>query len=99
MKHIYSLLLLLALAIACKQKIISGKELEDKLKETMANHLHQTLQPGTEFTIKEIIYYPDQIKKLYICTFKVELRTATKDTTGTMMALIPNDFSKVTRTQ
>ena len=95
----YSLILFLILGIACKQKILSGKELEDKLKETMGDHLHKTLKPGTEFKIKEMIYYADPIKKLYLCTFTVDMHTAAKDTTGTMMALIPNDFSKVTRTQ
>jgi len=97
MKYFYSLILILALGIACKQKILSGKELEDKLKKTMADHLAKTLQPGTKYTIKEIIYYPDKIKKLYICTFQVEVQTATTDTTGTMTAYIPNDFSKVDR--
>ena len=89
----------MAISAGCKQKILSGKELEDKLKQTMTDHLHKTLQPGTDFTIKEIIYYPDQIKKIYICTFKVEMHTPAKDTIGEMQALIPNDFSSVTRTQ
>ena len=99
MKYLYSLLLLVALGTACKQKILSGKALDDKLKKTMADYLHQTFKPGTEAAIKDLIYYPDKIKKVYICTFTVEVRTATSDTTGTMMAEIPNDFSKVTRTQ
>jgi len=99
MKYFYSLFILLALGTACRQKVLSGKELEDKLNKTMTDYLHKTLKPGTEVTIKDIIYYPDKMKKIYICTFTVELRTATSDTTGTMMALIPNDFSKVTRTQ
>lgn len=99
MKYSYSLLLLLALGTACKQKILSGKELEDKLKTTMSDYLHKTLKPGTEVTIKDVVYYPEKMQKLYICTFTVELRTPTSDTTGTMMAFIPNDFSKVTRTQ
>ena len=99
MKYFYSLLLLLVLITACKQKVLSGKALEDKLNKTMAKHLHETLKPGTEVIIKDLVYYPDKMKNLYICTFTVELKTATSDTTGTMMALIPNDFSKVTRTQ
>ena len=99
MKYFYSLLLLLVLITACKQKILSGKALEDKLNKTMADYLHNTLKPGTEVIIKDLVYYPDKMKNLYMCTFTVELKTATSDTTGTMMALIPNDFSKVTRTQ
>jgi len=99
MKYFYSLILFLALGIACKQKILSGKELEDKLKETMADHLHKTLQPGAEVTIKDIVYYTDPIKKHYICTFNVAIHTPAKDTTGEMKATIPNDFSKVNRIQ
>src|SRR6188768_1972746 len=99
MKYIYSLLLLCMLITACKQKVLSGKALEDKLNKTMADYLHKTLKPGTEVIIKDLVYYPEKMEKLYICTFTVELRTATSDTTGNMMAYIPNDFSKVTRTQ
>jgi hypothetical protein len=99
MKHFYAFILLLALGTACKQKILSGKELEDKLKETMTDYLHKTLGPGTEITIKDLNYYPDKIKKSYICTFDVTLHTGNKDTSGVMKAFIPNDFSKVDRIQ
>jgi hypothetical protein len=99
MKYFYSLILLLALGTACKQKVLSGKELEDKLKETMTEHLHKTLKPGTEFTIKDMTYYADKIKKYYICTFDVTVHSGNKDTSGVMKAFIPNDFSKVDRTQ
>ena len=99
MKYFYSLLLLFMLVTACKQKVLSGKALEDKLNKTMIKHLHETLKPGTEVIIKDLIYYPEKMKNLYMCTFTVELKTATSDTTGIMTALIPNDFSKVTRTQ
>lgn len=99
MKYFYTLVLLLALSTACRQKALSGKALEDKLTKTMADYLHQTLKPGTEVTIKDIVYYPEKMKNIYICTFNVELKTATSDTTGKMMALISNDFKKVTRTQ
>jgi hypothetical protein len=99
MKYFYSFLLLLALVTACRPKPLSGKALENKLNETMVDYLHKTLKPGSEVTIKDLVYYPEKTKNLYICTFTVEIRTATSDTTGTMMALIPNDFSKVTRTQ
>ena len=87
------------LVTACKQKVLSGKALEDKLNKTMSEYLHETLKPGTEVIIKDLVYYPEKMKNHYICTFTVQLRTATSDTTGTMTALIQNDFSKVTRTQ
>lgn len=99
MKYMYSLLLLVTLAVACEQKILSGKELEDKLKETMTDYLGETLRPGTVFIIKDMNYYPDKIKNHYICTFDVSMRTASKDTTGVMKAIISRDFSKVDRIQ
>ena len=99
MKPFYFLICLFIVCSSCKQKILSGKELEDKLTATMSDHLKKTLQQGTTFNIKETIYFPDKIKNVYICTFNVELHTPTKDTTGEMKALIPNDFSKVERIQ
>jgi len=99
MKYLYTLVFLLALGTGCKQKLLSGKELEDKLKETMTDFLHKTLQPGTEFTIKEMTYYPEKKKKLYICNFNVDLHIGNKDTTGMMTAYISNDFKKVDRTR
>ena len=99
MKYFFTFILLLTLGTACKQKILSGKELEDKLKETMTDYLHKTLQPGTEFTITEMSYYAEKEKKYYICKFDVRMHAGNRDTTGVMTAIIPNDFSKVDRTQ
>jgi len=99
MKYLFTFILLLALGTGCKQKILSGIELENKLKETMTDYLHKTLRPGTEFKIKDLIYYPDKIKKVYICTFIVDMHTGKKDTTGNMIAFITNDFKKIERTQ
>lgn len=99
MKPLRLLIAVLTLCASCKQKILSGKELDDKITQTMADHLHKTLQAGTTFNIKETIYYPDKIKNAYICTFNVEIHTPTKDTIGEMKAIIPNDFSNVERIQ
>ena len=99
MKPALAILAFLVVCISCKQKVLSGKELEDKLKETMSDHLRKTLQPDVTFKITDLIYYPDQIKKHYNCTFKVEIHGPAKDTVGEMKALIPNDFSKVDRIQ
>ena len=99
MKLLHFIIALLIVCTSCKQKVLSGKELEDKLAKTMAAHLKKTLQEGTKFDIKETIYYPDKIKNQYICTFTVEIHAPTKDTIGEMKALIPNDFSKVERIQ
>lgn len=98
MKYFFSFILLLAVGGGCKPRILSGAELENKLKETMKNYLDTTLEAGVTFTIKDVIYYPEKKKKLYLCQFHVNVHYKT-DTTGTMAATISNDFSKVERTQ
>jgi hypothetical protein len=99
MKYFITLFLVLTLGAGCKQKILAGKELDDKLKETMTEYLHKTMRPGTEVKIRELTYYADKERKLYVCAFSVDVHSGSSDTTGVMNALIPNDFSKVTRTQ
>ena len=97
MKYFLSLLLVFALSMGCNQKPISGKELEDKLKSAMNDYLHATLKDSTEYEIKEMTFYPDKERNIYICSFKVRLRTPASDTTGVMMTTISKDFKKVTR--
>jgi len=99
MRYFFSVLLSIFLITACKQKVLSGKELEDKLKETMIEYLHKTMRPGTEVKIREMTWYADKERKIYICEFSVNVHTATSDTTGMMTASISQDFNKVTRTQ
>ena len=99
MKHIFTFILLLALGMGCKPKVISGVELQNKLKETIDEYLHKTLQPGTIVVVKDVIYYPERMKRVYICQFHVNMRFGNGDTTGVVEATISNDFSKVIRTR
>lgn len=99
MRSFFTFILLLWLGAGCKPKILSGAELENKLIETMKDHLDKTLQPGVKFTIKDVAYYPEKIKKQYLCQFHVHMRFNTHDTTGVMAATISNDFKEVKRTQ
>jgi len=100
MKYFFAFTLLLMMIVAgCKPKILAGKELEDKLIETMTEHLHKTLKPGTEFTVKDVIYYPEASQKLYYCEFHVNMNIKGRDTTGLMKAMISNDFNTVERRQ
>ena len=99
MKYFLTFILLLAVGAGCKPKVITGAELENKLIETMNDYLHKTLQQRVEFTIKDVTYYPEKTKKLYICQFHVNMHFSNKDTTGIVSATISNDFSKVVRTQ
>ena len=93
------ILLVSALMIGCKPKVLSGVALQNKLIETMDQYLHQTLKPGARFTIKDVIYYPEETKKFYICQFHVRMQYGNTDTIGIMAATITNDFKKVHRTQ
>ncbi|MBI1781588.1 MAG: hypothetical protein HYR66_09500 [Sphingobacteriales bacterium] len=99
MKYCYALLLVLALGIACKPKPLTGKELEDKLKTTMTDYLHKSMKPGTEVEIKDMTYYPDNIKNVYLCEFNVRVKYQQSDTTGKMSAAISTDFKTVNRTR
>lgn len=99
MKHLFFLVALLIAFSSCKPKVLSGKDLDNKLTETMSDHLKKTLPQGTAFNIKDLNYYPDKAKGVYICTFTVQVHSPQKDTVGEMKAFIPNDFSKVERIQ
>jgi hypothetical protein len=99
MRYFFSVLLFTLLTTGCKQKVLSGKELEDKLKETMIEYLHKTMRSGTEVKIREMTWYPDKERKIYLCEFSVGVHTAASDTTGIMRASISQDFKTVTRTQ
>ena len=99
MKYFITLLLLFAIASGCKQKLLSGVALQNKLKETMADHLHKTLKPGVQFTIEDVNYLAEPAEKAFVCQFHVHMKYENKDTTGLMIATISSDFTKVQRTQ
>ena len=65
----------------------------------MNDYLKKTKKPGIEFTVKDVTYYTDVAKKLYICQFNVNMHYMNKDTIGVMNATISNDFSEVKRSQ
>jgi hypothetical protein len=99
MKYLFTFMLLLAFIAGCKPRVISGVELETKLKETMQNYLDTTLRPEAKATIKDVVYFPERSKSSYICEFHVNLHFGNRDTTGVMTAIISNDFKKVERRQ
>jgi len=101
MKYIVIVCWLLAFALACKQKILSGAELDNKLIETMQQYLNKDAKPGVIYKVKDVNYYADKRKKEYNCEFHVQVHADqyNYDTTGIMKANIPNDFSTVVRLQ
>ena len=101
MRHFFTLVLLSTLVTGCKQKVISGAELENKLKKTMQDYHNETGKPGAVYKVEDVTFFADKGEKLYNCEFQVNVKAiAVKlDTTGIMKADIPNDFSKVMRKQ
>lgn len=99
MKYIICFLLVFTAAIGCKPKVLSGADLENKLKETMAVHLNKTPHPEVQFNVKKVTYFPETDKNDYICKFQVDMHYKDKDTTGIMKAVISNDFKSVERIQ
>jgi hypothetical protein len=101
MRYSLTVFVLLTFAIACKQKVISGPELENKLIKTMQDYLNKTGKQGAVYKVEDVTFFADKQKKLYNCEFHVNVQAgAVKlDTTGVMKADIPNDFSKVMRKQ
>ncbi len=96
MKYFHLLLLLTTLTVACKEKVLSGKKLEDKLKSTMSGYLDSTHTSGIKATIQNMSYYADKSRKAYLCRFTVSFKSNDHDSTGVMTAIIPDDFSRVT---
>ncbi len=92
-------MLSLALVAGCKPRELSGAALQNKLIQTMSDHLHKTLNPATTFVVKDVVYFTDVKKKEYICQFNVTMNLQGKDTTGIVAATISNDFNKVVRNQ
>jgi len=99
MKVFIAFVFLALVGAGCKQKVISGPELKKKLIETMQDHLDKTAQPGVQFQVKDVNYFPEAKTKSYTCDFQVHMRTANVDTVGTMRAIISNDFKTVDRTR
>lgn len=99
MKQFCTFILFFLLLASCKQKVLSGVALQNKLMETMKNYLDTTLQPGVQSTVKDVAFYPEATKNLYNCSFHVTMRHNNRDTTGVVVASITNDFKTITRTQ
>jgi hypothetical protein len=66
---IIALLFTFSFLYACKPKVLSGKELESKLIETMNNYLDTTLKPGVHATVKDVVYLPRLKKNFTIAGF------------------------------
>jgi len=101
MRPLRIFIILLTLTTACKQKIISGPELEKRLIKTMQDHLDKTGKKDAVYKVEDVTFFADKEKKLYNCEFHVNVKAGDVhlDTTGIMKADIPNDFSEVLRKQ
>lgn len=97
MKYFFAFVFFAFLFVSCKQKILKGVELQNKLIETMQDFLDKQPHPGVEFKVKDVDFFTEVATKSYDCQFHVDMRSAQKDTVGAMMAIITNDFKKVDR--
>jgi len=96
MKKILFFLLLL-LAFACRKKF-TRTEIEEHLKKALIVSLYERVNNDStqvKYRIQQVIFY--QEKDYYDCEFTVKMLLKDHDTTGIMKAIIPTDFSKVTR--
>ena len=101
MRSSFAFIFLLTIAAACKQKVISGPELENKLIKTMQDYLDKSGRKDAVYKVEDVTFFADKQRKLYNCEFHVNVKApeVKLDTTGVMRADIPNDFSKVMRKQ
>jgi len=97
MKYLSAIVLVLLLAAGCKQKELTYQQAESKLIKTMNEYLNKNKEGKVEFRVKEVVFFPETNR--YLCEFKVNMKTATMDTIGTMKARISRDFKDVERTQ
>ena len=97
MKYFFTIFLFTTLITACKQKVLSGPQLDNKIIATMQDYLEKNAQPGVAFKVKDVTYYTDASIKSYRCEFHVAMHSDKLDTVGTMAAIISNDFKKVSR--
>lgn len=93
----YILIMLLAGLFSCGPRFSTEAELESKLMETMQEHLRLSARQGVTFTVKEVIWA--EKSKDYFCEFRVRMQDGSKDTVGTMTALVSKDFKTVERSQ
>ena len=92
-------ILFFGLMLSCKAKNTAGG-LENDLRTTMQAYLYQEKNNDSaniKFRVLDVVYYDDQLKNMYDCEFKVNMKTQLLDTTGTMKANISKDFKKVVR--
>jgi hypothetical protein len=103
MRWFFLLIVMLTIVAGCKQKVLSGAELENRLIKTMQSYLDDEAKSkpsAVTYTVKDVNFFADKEKKEYNCEFHVYMHVPGKiDTTGVMTANIPNDFSKVERKQ
>ncbi|SRR5258706_3206338 len=97
MKYLLCILFIVMTAAGCKETKSQEAQLEKKLMQTMKEYLEANARLGTVATVKDVLY--DDRNKYYYCEFHVNLHSANKDTTGTMVALISKDFKTVERSQ
>src|SRR5689334_15027185 len=96
MRSLFYIFLLTVTIGACNNKPPESA-VKEKLSKTMKEYLEKEAGKGVVLTIKETTY--DDRGSYYDCKFKINIRGAGKDTTGTITAMIAKDFTSVQRKQ
>ncbi len=99
MKYLFIFLLTILFSVGCKQKVLTGVELQNKLIETMNDYLKKTHDPSVTFKVHDVNYFPDTVKQNFVCQFHVTMHIKGKDTTGIVAPRISPDFTTVDRTR
>jgi len=93
-------ILFFVFVLSCKAKDSTPADIENDLKKTMQTYLYNTIHndsSNVKYRVKDVIYYDDKERNIYICEFTVNLKDKLFDTTGIMKANISRDFKKVVR--
>ena len=97
MKYFLRLVLMLMLAAGCQERELTYEQVEKKLMETMQEYLNEQREGKAQFTVKEVIFFPE--KSRYLCEFRVNMKSGNLDTIGVMKANISKNFKDVERMQ
>ncbi len=96
MKYLFGLAFAVMLAAGCREKELTYEQVEKKLIKTMNDYLNKSREGKAEFTVKEVVFFPE--KSRYLCEFRVKMKTGNLDTLGIMKANISKNFKEVERT-
>lgn len=98
MKKIAALLMVSLLCACVRQHADTPEEKKEKLMAAMQDFLYKSINYDSskvKYHVLDVLYF--EANAVYDCEYKVNMRTATLDTTGTMSARVSKDMKTVVR--